>query len=204
MIDSVIRAAAAEDRAAMYAICRLTGNAGEDATALYHDPDLLGEVWVGPYLALEPDLAFVGVDEDGVAGYVVGAADTAKFEAACEQRWWPQLRRRYPEPPDSDTLSPDQELHRWIHHPPRTPDAVVAEYPAHLHIDLLPRVQGRGLGRRLMDTLVERLRRLGVPGVHLGVHPANHRAIGFYRHLGFEPLGRDDDDSGGYLYGLRL
>ena len=29
-------------------------------------------------------------------------------------------------------------------------------YPAHLHIDLLPELQGQGWGRRLIDTLVGR------------------------------------------------
>jgi ribosomal protein S18 acetylase RimI-like enzyme len=199
-----IRAAVAEDRLALYEICRLTGDAGEDATARYDDPDLLGTVWVGPYLVLEPDLAFVVVDSAGVAGYVLGAADTAAFEAACEEHWWPDLRRRYPEPPSSGDLTPDQELHKWIHHPPKTPEHVLARYPAHLHIDMLPRGQGRGLGRRLVDTLLDALRRRGVAGVHLGVDTANHRAIGFYEHLGFFSIGPDHDGSGGRLFGLRL
>jgi ribosomal protein S18 acetylase RimI-like enzyme len=194
-----IRAAVLSDRNALYEICRLTGDAGEDASAQYEDPDLLGAVWVGSYLALEPDLAFVGVDPDGVVGYVLGAADTVAFEAACAQRWWPDLRQRYPEPPASGDLTPDEELHKWIHHPPPTPADVLAEYPAHLHIDLLPRAQGRGLGRRLLDTLLDALRRRGVGGVHLGVDAANSRAIGFYEHLGFVRLASDGD-----LYGLRL
>ena len=39
-----------------------------------------------------------------------------------------------------------------------------AEYPAHLHIDLLPELQGQGWGRRLIDTLVAALRERGVRG----------------------------------------
>jgi ribosomal protein S18 acetylase RimI-like enzyme len=198
-----IRPATAADRPALYEICRLTGDTGEDASGLYADPYLLGEVWVGPYLVLEPDLAFVGDDGGNAVGYVLGAADTAAFEAACEERWWPALRGRYPDPPPSGELTPDEELHRWIHHPPPTPAAVLAEYPAHLHIDLLPRAQGRGLGRRLVDTLLGTLRDRGVRGVHLGVDAANRRAQGFYDHLGFEVIGPDPDDPG-LLYGLRL
>jgi ribosomal protein S18 acetylase RimI-like enzyme len=49
-----------------------------------------------------------------------------------------------------------------------------------------------------MDTLVDALRGRGVAGVHLGVDPANHRAIGFYRHLGFEYV------PGTGRYGLHL
>jgi ribosomal protein S18 acetylase RimI-like enzyme len=198
-----IRHAAAADRDALYEICLLTGDAGEDATGLYVDPDLLGELWVGPYLVLEPNLAFVGDDRGTPIGYVLGAADTAAFEAACEERWWPALRERYPDAPASGELTRDEELHRWIHHPPPTAAAVLAEYPAHLHIDLLPRAQGRGLGRRLVDTLLGALRDRSVPGVHLGVDAANRRAMRFYEHLGFEVIGPDPDDPG-VLYGLHL
>jgi ribosomal protein S18 acetylase RimI-like enzyme len=202
MAPIVIRPARPDDRAALYAICRLTGDAGDDASDLYADPDLPGELWVGPYLALEPELAFVAADEQGPAGYVLGAADTVAFEAACEETWWPRLRARYPVPPETGDLSPEQELHRWIHHPPPTPASILAEYPAHLHIDLHPRVQGQGLGRRLVDALLGALRTRRVAGVHLGVDAANDRAIGFYTHLGFEPLG--PDGSGGLRYGRRL
>jgi ribosomal protein S18 acetylase RimI-like enzyme len=198
----VIRTAVPEDRDALYEICRLTGDAGEDASELYTDPDLLGELWVGPYLALEPELAFVAEDEQGPVGYVLGAADTAAFEAACERAWWPARRVRYAAPPVGGDLSPEQELHRWIHDPPPTPADVLTEYPAHLHIDLHPRAQGQGLGRRLIDTLIEALRTRRVSGVHLGVDADNHRAIGFYARLGFEPIG--PDGSGGLRYGRRL
>jgi GNAT superfamily N-acetyltransferase len=58
-------------------------------------------------------------------------------------------------------------------------------FPSHLHIDLLPRRQGRGFGRRLIETLVASLRARGSPGLHLLVGYGNPRAAGFYRHLGF-------------------
>ena len=53
------------------------------------------------------------------------------------------------------------------------------------HIDLLPAVQGGGNGRLLITALLDALREAGARGVHLGVDPANARALGFYRHLGF-------------------
>ena len=83
----------------MYDICVRTGNAGDDARPLYRNHQLLGEIWAGPYLELQPDLAFVAEDDAVVFGYVLGAADTRAFEAACEQKWWPPLRARYPDPP---------------------------------------------------------------------------------------------------------
>jgi GNAT superfamily N-acetyltransferase len=66
----------------------------------------------------------------------------------------------------------------------------LAEYPAHLHIDLLPRVRGQGRGRAMVTGLLEALAAAGVPGVHLGMHPDNLRALKFYQSLGFTELTR--------------
>ena len=66
--------------------------------------------------------------------------------------------------------------------------AEVDDYPAHLHIDLLPELQGRGFGRRLIDTLCAELARRGVPAVHLGMDAANTGARAFYDRLGFHEL----------------
>jgi ribosomal protein S18 acetylase RimI-like enzyme len=68
------------------------------------------------------------------------------------------------------------------------PDDVVAEHPAHLHVDLLPRLQGRGLGRVVMTAMFAVLATDGATGVHLGVGPGNTRALGFYERLGFTEL----------------
>ena len=62
------------------------------------------------------------------------------------------------------------------------------EYPAHLHIDLLPPFQGAGHGRALMETFYAAAAQAGAPGVYVAVTTANTRAIGFYHRLGFRPL----------------
>ncbi|MBE2212416.1 MAG: GNAT family N-acetyltransferase, partial [Opitutaceae bacterium] len=79
--------------------------------------------------------------------------------------------------------------------------AYAGAYPAHLHIDLLPVLQGRGVGRRLMDAFLGALRVRGVPGVHLGVSTANPGAIAFYERLGFACLETHPDWR---AYGKRL
>jgi ribosomal protein S18 acetylase RimI-like enzyme len=62
---------------------------------------------------------------------------------------------------------------------------VVADHPAHLHIDILPDYQGAGYGRGLMTEFLRALGRAGVPRVHLGVDVRNTRARAFYDRLGF-------------------
>ncbi|MEX0427083.1 GNAT family N-acetyltransferase [Nocardioides sp. DS6] len=185
-----IRSATAADLGACDEICLRTGWSGEDATAYYTDPALLGQVYARPYLLLPEGIGFVAEDAAGVAGYVLGTPDTRRFEEACERHWWPALRARHRDPGTSSPvgLSPDDRLHALIHRPVPAPEEVIADFPAHLHIDLLPRLQGSGTGRVLIERFLGRLEAAGVPGVHLGVGRANERAVGFYRHLGFTTL----------------
>jgi len=209
-----IRASRPGDVTGLYRVCLATGDAGADARGLYDDPELLGHLYVGPYAALEPEHALVleaaggPVGEAGVAGYAVGALDTRGFHALVRARWLPPLRRRYPDPRgDPARWTPDQRLMHLLHHPGEAFPAALPEalrpYPSHLHIDLLPSAQGRGLGRAVMQRLLETLRRDGSDGVHLGVAAANVRAIGFYEHLGFVPL-PEDDEAGAVWMGLAL
>lgn len=183
------------DLPGMYRVCLLTGDAGKDSTPLYRDPEVLAHVYCGPYPVADPSLTFVVVDDEGVAGYVVGTADTAAFEAWREDAWWPVLRARYPDGGDPGDGTQDHVLRARIHHPDTTPAPAGA--PAHLHIDLLPRAQGHGWGRLLIEALARELRARGVPGVHLGVDARNTHAIAFYEHLGFR---RDTT----YPWGFRL
>jgi ribosomal protein S18 acetylase RimI-like enzyme len=180
------------DEPALYDICLRTGDNGGDATGQYDDPRLLGHVYVGPYLALAPQFAFVLDRGDGTpVGYVLGVADTLEFEKWCEADWWPRLRRRYPDPPPAPRTR-DEHMIALIHQPPtqHTSREVVARYPSHLHIDLLPEAQGRGLGRAMMQRLLDALAAAGSPGVHLGVGRANENAIAFYLRLGFVEIVR--------------
>ena len=191
----MIRDATPADAPELYRICLLTGDAGRDATALHADADLLGEVYVGPYLHMQPAVAGVASDEGGSAlGYVLGTPDTMSFAAACETQWWPALRARHPLDDDGRLRLPaDRSVIEALHRPPVPPPDLVAAYSAHLHIDLLPQAQGRGLGRELIDWLLSRLAGLGAQGVHLGVDPRNAAAIAFYERLGFTPWGSDPD-----------
>ncbi|MBD3779670.1 MULTISPECIES: GNAT family N-acetyltransferase [unclassified Cellulomonas] len=175
------------DLAGMYRVCLLTGDVGADGTRFYRDPDLLGHVYAAPYPVADPGLTWVVTDEDGVAGYVVGTADSQAFARWQEDVWWPPLRERYPLRPEVAGLR-DHDLLRTIHDGSRYEEELTAAYPAHLHIDLLPRAQGRGLGRTLIETLTGALRGRGVPGVHLKVSEQNTGAIAFYARVGFHEV----------------
>ena len=180
-----IETARLHDLPGAYRVCLLTGDAGRDASARYRDLDLLGHLYVGPYLVAGTGTQLVVVDAGGVSGYLVSADDTLAFETWAEAAWWPALRARHPLLADG---SPDADLVARIHAPERTPVAIARVFPAHAHVDLLERVRGLGLGRALMDRLAADLRARSVAGVHLGVDPSNTDAVAFYAHLGYREL----------------
>ena len=195
-----IRTFRGEDLDPLYAICLRTADNGMDASDLYRDPALPGHVFAAPYALLEPDLCFVlTTDGDAPCGYVVGTRNTAQFEARCEAEWFPALRGRYPMPAPDDQ-SHDARMMRLIHAGHCT-DPDLADWPAHLHIDLLPAAQGQGHGARLLEVFVGRLRELQVPALHLLTGPGNPRAMRFYERSGFAPI----KTSGRTIaYGMRL
>lgn len=177
----------------LYRVCLQTADNGGDATALFEDPRLPGHLYAAPYAIFEPSLAFVAEDLAGVGGYIVAALDSSAFARRLESDWWPAMRTRYPEPAPGQALSPpERQAISHIHHPWGTHETLAERYPSHLHIDLVPRLQGRGLGRQLMATLKSALRDHGSPGLHLLCGRSNQRAAAFYRHLGFTELPATD------------
>src|SRR3954471_1736799 len=87
-----LRHARRADLPGLYEVCLKTGDSGKDGTALHDDPSLLGKVYVGPYVMLEPDLAFALEGPNGAAGYLLGALDTPDFNRRCESEWLRPLR----------------------------------------------------------------------------------------------------------------
>lgn len=213
-----IRPYRASDRAAVAEVCVRTAAAGSDARGLYSDDLLMPEVFALPYVDHAPELAFVvvrpdeeltrdgatadpaddvlHVDDGRLTGYVIGVADTRDFVAWWERAWGPGFAARHPEPgtPPSGReprfsepalLDAGKDPGRMVR---GITDEELDRYPAHLHIDLLPENQGRGLGRALLDTLRAALAERRVPGVHLGMDPSNTRARAFYDRYGFHEL----------------
>jgi ribosomal protein S18 acetylase RimI-like enzyme len=201
------RTARSEDRAAAYHVCLKTGDHGRDGEPFYRDdPDALARIYVGPYLAFEPDLAVVLEDGEGVCGYALAALDSRSFYARYEREWRPALCAQFPMPPgDPTTWTRAQAVHAWYHQPDYFCPEPYDAYPSHAHIDLLERAQGQGHGRRMMEEVMARLRQRGSPGVHLGVSVLNTPALGFYARLGFRELTRTGTSTDGVVYlGRRL
>lgn len=202
MSNVTIRPARSGDEPGAYQVCLKTGDYGRDGEPFFRDdPDALGRIFVGPYLAFEPELSLILEDEQGICGYALGAFDSRNFFARYEREWRPALCARFPAPTgDSAQWTRVLQVHHLYHHPDYTMPEPYDSHPSHLHIDLLARAQGRGHGRRMLEQVMDRLRGRGSPGAHLGVSLLNPAALGFYQHLGFRELIRVGEGGDGCIY----
>ena len=175
------------DLPAVYDICVRTADAGADARGQFSSDELWGDLFAAPYVHLDPHMAFVLDDGGTTVGYVVGTADTETFVKRWTAEWLPRFAERYPRPPDSPR-DHEQEMTALGYRPERMLLPELADYPANLHIDLLPAHQRRGFGRLLIDAFLRAAARAGAPTVHLGMLTANVPARAFYERLGFTEL----------------
>lgn len=172
-----------DDLDALYDVCVRTADNGGDGRGRQSSDRLVGDVFAAPYAVHEPQHTHVLDDGTGRAvGYILGTADTEAFVHWYKTEWLPP--RPYPEPHDPR----DVDLIDLHHHPERMIVPELADYPAHLHIDLLAEFQGQGWGRRLMTAFLTGLTEAGAARVHLGVATGNTGARAFYDRLGFHEI----------------
>jgi GNAT superfamily N-acetyltransferase len=200
-----LRPARRADLPGLYEVCLKTGDSGKDGTSLHDDPTLLGKFYVGPYVVLEPDLAFTLEGPCGAVGYLLGTLDTAGFNARCEADWLKPLRNAVHNPGNDLTTWHDSDwIRRLIHVPDFTFTPALHPFPAHAHIDLLPEARGHGFGRRMMQFLMARMAARGAKGLHLSVAPSNAGGQAFYHKLGFHHVAAPELPRHTYFMGRSL
>ena len=191
----IIRPYQSADEPAIQDITYLTGYKGEDLTGRGYcrDTRLWFMIFIGYYTRFEPEHCFVATDtENGrVVGFICGTPDTLRQEALFRKRMVPRLFLRlfgY-----TSWRYPRCFINIWRmfrEYARGTEDAsndpIIAQYPAHLHINLLPDFQSQGLGSQLMRHFEDHMRTLGVTGLHLGTTNKNIKAVPFYHKMGFE------------------
>ena len=114
-------------------------------------------IFAAPYAYWSPSLAFVLDDGARAVGYILGTSDTPRFVEEFRESWLPLVRERHPMPA-GEPGTRDEQMAVLLHWPERMIVPEVADYPAHLHIDLLPEYQGRGYGRALASRCSTRWR----------------------------------------------
>ena len=192
MPDFSIRSYKSADTSAVYEICLKTGNSGQDATHLFSDPLVLGHIYVGPYMEFEPQSVFILEDDQGPCGYIMGVLDSQTYYQWMHSEWLLKIRVNYKKPTGNpNTWDETEKITDLLFHP--VAQRLLPDYPAHLHIDLLSRAQGKGQGKLLMDRFIDYLKYNKIPGLHLELSSNNDRAFNFYRKYGIEELDRDNE-----------
>lgn len=111
--------------------------------------------YLGFYLSHYPELAWVALQKEKVLGYVVVAPETNTSEL---QKIQPHL----------SVFHKDSE-----------------KFPAHLHINCHFESRGMGVGKALVETVIDALKTKNIKGLHIMTGPASKNRS-FYKKLGFE------------------
>lgn len=183
MSDITIRHAKPWDAPDMTRICHETAS----VAVTDDDAHAFALRWALAYLELCGDYCFVAQQHERLLGYIVGTADTPVFLQQFATHVLPQLKRLIgPEHPMAEMYLSGAQL---------APEfaTVVADYPAHLHINLTADSRGLGVGKQLMQAFERQLIGDQVAGVHLGVAGKNLAAVRFYQRQGYEVSNQKTD-----------
>lgn len=183
-----IRTLQEKDIAAVEEICLKTA----PAPAVQSEKDKLYTLYLYNryYTRAQKDACFVAADdEDRAVGYILCAPDYQSYLADFKAHELIEIRK----------------LGFWYFLRASAEMCVQSrfqkDYPAHLHIDLLPEYQRRHLGRKLLDALKSYLKSEQIPGVYLCAGAKNTGAVAFYKAQGFQILARP---GGSFAMGFRI
>ena len=188
--DFGIRSYRVEYRQAIRDICAATVWMGQPARERIPDEWIWAEYWTRYFTDRDSRCTWVVTrPADGrVVGYLTGTADARRFE-----RYVPWLlpgivfrviRRRLISNPVSRRAIRGL-LMSMLRGESDLPAGLIERYPATLHLNLLAETRGRGVGRRLFAMYIERMRSLGVRGVHAQTLSSNAAVAGFNKSVGF-------------------
>lgn len=141
------------------------------------------------YLEREPENCFV-LDDDGRAvGYIICAENYDSYKEIFDKDYLPLNKNL------------GDDLYKWACESTVLQNKYKADYPAHLHIDLLPPYQRQGWGGKLLEALFAHLKSKGIKGVMLTTGTENIKGGNFYKKYGFEILEVLGTD---VAYGMKL
>ena len=167
MPEAEIRKALKSDLKDVEYICRMT------AGPLSRENELVGKIiaktYSTYYIEEECGNCFVLASGEKAVGYILSSLDAGVFKKVYRKKYVPQIF----------SLSKKDGVLAWLLPIPYM--FFKKNYPAHMHIDILPGFQGSGNGTKLVETLLSELKSRGIRGVCLCVGSDNARAIAFYK-----------------------
>lgn len=180
-MKSDIRGFEASDRGEIRRIARATAEG-------YPNPgtEMVADLLVGYYVNYEPEHLLVVEREGEVVGYLSGCINTSRCR-------WVKSTRIIPKAilkaliRGEIGLTEVRYLYSFLYVALRggmrnnPPDG----YPAHFHINLKEGARGAGIGTRLAERFLNKVKEAGISGVHVRVRQNDRRASNFFKSLGF-------------------
>ncbi len=172
---ATIRRMRADDIKEVEYVCRMT--AGELSIKDEKVGRKMSKMFSTYYARECYDSCFVLVDEsDKAVGYILCEPDYKRFRRIFRKVDVPAIYK----------LDKKSGRKAWTFPVPYS--VLGGKYPAHMHIDLLPEYQNGGYGTKMVQMLLEDLKKKDVKGLMLIAGAWNHGAIRFYKRNGFKMI----------------
>lgn len=141
------------------------------------------------YIEHEPENCFVLNDDGKAVGYIICTENYDIYKEIFDREYLPLVKHL------------GEEKYKWALDSTILQNKYKEDYPAHMHIDILPQYHRQGWGGKLLTALFEHLRSKGIKGVMLTTGTDNVNACNFYKKYGFEQLEIYDTD---VAFGMKL
>lgn len=145
---------------------------------------------MAPFYDEEPESCLVAVSGDQVIGALLGSLHLPTTDPRLKRNYRRMFLRclmgAYGWP---GWLAADLRT-EWAGRTLRPPPIDLDQYPAHLHIGVLPEWWRQGVGSALMQAYADLLRQRGMAGYHLYASSFHPLGVAFYHRFGLETLGQ--------------
>ena len=129
------------------------------------------------YLENESEHCFVAINEHNeVVGYILSASNYKRFIRTYKEKYLKLLK------------TVDHSFVKEARMEMMVSRLLGNKYPAHLHIDITHNWTGMGVGTKLVNTLLQKLKSESINGVYLGCAYENKGAQAFYKALDFKVI----------------
>ncbi|MCP2256591.1 Protein N-acetyltransferase, RimJ/RimL family [Streptoalloteichus tenebrarius] len=191
MSEIEVRPYAPADRAAVRELFERAGE-GTPSGSIWGHPESEAAVYLMPYVEHAPETLLVALLDGEMVGYLAGCVDSSRFPS--ESARMTHAIRTYrlflrPGPLAFFARAALDTVRCALRREPVPGDFTDPRWPAHLHINLVPRARGVGAGAALMRRWLDHLRAVESPGCHLQTLVENTRAVRFFARMGFEKHG---------------
>ena len=192
-LDVLVRPYEIRDRDAVRKIACDTADRGAAINRFFPDRDLFADLLISYYTDYEPGSSWVVQYEKEIVGYLTGCLDNRRHQWML---WWCVFPKAFFRAVRSGALW-HREVWRGIRRAVTKgffsifrKGVPLANYPAHLHINILKNFRGQHAGQRLVEKFCEQVKTAGLKGVYASVREDNAPARLFFEQMGFTVIGR--------------